>query len=279
METINVEINQVLYEKPGSKWKIIKTNLCVAKGNMSYTPKAGENLILTGEWIVWNGQKQFNFDTFQSNIPVDERSRLHYVCTLTNGIGDAKEEKIWNELGENWEDIQPGQCSLSDVVYENFQESIKHVKRNVEETKTMTFLISKGLTDNMARKAFEKWEFQTISVVSDNCYILSELKQVGFKAIDVTIRKNFGISDTDERRVIAAINYSLYEAMNNGDSIISWDDLRCSTIMLTGLSQDLICSITSKMLKDNKLTGFTESNSITTPLAFEYEKLIWEFAQ
>ena len=75
---------------------------------MYWIPKQNESLTLVGDWGEYKGQKEFKFKSAAPNIPVDSRAQLNYICKITSGIGEVLENKIWNELGEDWQKIEEG---------------------------------------------------------------------------------------------------------------------------------------------------------------------------
>jgi hypothetical protein len=137
-----------------------------------------------------------------------------------------------------------------------------------EHVKAVAWLIGKGATMNMASAAWEKWEDETIGVVSSDCYRLAELKGYGFQDVDKVIRVSFGIADDDDRRVSACVLYSLRRLTDDGSTIVTWEALLKQACGTLGGFNGLVVENTKKLFEDEALKGFKESQSIS--LASDY---------
>ena len=110
IETIDVVVTGVTWPKEefpedGSLHKVImrtKTYACL--GKVTFWPKPGMILKLTGSKSVWNGMLQFNFTKVAHDVPVDPRSLLDYAAEMSKGVGPATCDRLWAEYGETWRD-------------------------------------------------------------------------------------------------------------------------------------------------------------------------------
>lgn len=281
-ETIEAVVSKVFFTKANSAkslWMIMQTSIGTAKGSMSWTPKPDERLLLTGEWKLYNGQKEFSFTMARPSIPVDRRAMLNYICTITKGFGETLEDKIWEKYGETWLDIKPLEVAgLTPVKWNEFSKSLEYLHNNAAEANTVSWLMDKGLTQNMAQKAWEMWNDKTISKTKDNPYNLTELPRVGFLAVDQRVRVNFDVSDDDPRRIEAGTFYAMEQLMA-GATTCRWQDLtmQINNNTLRNVERKKIIDIIGSMLHDGKLVGFKQTGMVATRRDYENEKKIWEY--
>ena len=271
MPILNVQVTRVLFPAPTVEgdWYVLATDRGKAKGKMPWRPKVGEALALDGEWSSYRGERDFSFKSASLDIPCDPRDQLHYVCSRTVGMGPALEAQIWNAVGDDWQNVDPSQVKrLSGKVYEEFRLQIQSLENDQEHVKTVSWLIGKGATMNMANAAWEKWKNEAIGVISSDCYRLAELAGYGFQDVDKLIRINFGIEDNDDRRIGACVLYSLRRLTDNGSTIVTWQELLKKACGTLGGFDGLVVANTKKLFEDDALKGFAESQSIA--LAADY---------
>jgi exodeoxyribonuclease V alpha subunit len=280
---IKVTVTRVLFPPPTEKdasWFILATNQGVCKGAMSWRPSDNAELILTGEYGEYKGEKQFNFREAMLDVPTDSRSKLRYVCERTKGIGAVMENAIWQTKGEQWPDVQVGEVpKLNGSLLEEFRVQISALSKDEDMVKAVTWLMSKGATQGMAQAAYTKWEKQTIGIVSDNCYHLAELAHYGFSHVDKEIRKEFGIGNDDPRRIKAAVVYSLRRLTDDGSTVVTWEQLLTHCAGMLGGMKDQICECTTELFDAGDLVGFKGSGCISLGTDYRNEKKIFDFIE
>lgn len=193
------------------------------KGELYARPTLGERMIMTGDYVVWQGQRQFAWKTAEINLPVNERDMLRYACEMTKGLGPALEAAIWERLGENWREIDES-CDVRGMTagkLNALRDTISMITLRKQETQTIAWLMSLGCSKNMAYLAWEKWAAQTQTRISADVYVLCELPNYGFSDAD-KLRGRFGIGDTDERRLRAAVLYCMNLLTEGGENCIPW---------------------------------------------------------
>ena len=278
---IKVTLSRVLYppatEKDAS-WFILATDQGVAKGEMGWRPADNAQLILSGEWGEYRGERQFCFKEAMLDVPEDSRSKLRYVCERTKGIGAVMEAAIWQTKGEQWPSVDVGDVpKLTGSLLQEFRIQISSLAQDEDMVKAVTWLMSKGATQGMAQAAYARWEKQTIGIVSDNCYQLAELPHYGFAHVDKEIRKAFGISNDDPRRIKAAVIYGLRRLTDDGSTVVAWDKLLAHCAGMLGGMNDLISDCTSELFEAGDLVGFKGSGSISLGADYRNEKKIFDF--
>lgn len=219
----DVTVVKVLYPKaedslPGRQFVIMRvrvkqatTREIVAKGTCFWYPSEGERIVLDGDEEVYRGELQIRFKLAEAYTPEDPKAILDYACELTNGLGPATAELIWEAYGDTWpEAVESGECKvrgLTAVRRMALVETIDKLRRDAEKTKAITTFATKTLTRNMAEAAWEKWTGAAVGVVAANPYKLAELPNYGFGDADGVAMNGYGIGANDQRRIAA---YALY---------------------------------------------------------------------
>ena len=291
-ETVKVtaKVERIRYPKPDAIgaadfnpqcFYILACDIGVCKGKLDHLPKAGETLSLDGCWEVskFNGQPEFVFFHAAVHVPTDERSLLRYACEMTPGFGPAMEERIWAERGENWRGV-----SLADDIrgltpdkLAALQKTIDFLNLNQERAKTVSWLVSIGLTLKMAEAAFAKWGASTVSRVEADPYILASLPNYGFSDADSHIRRHFKIERNDPRRIDAAIRHYLNQ-LSAEDTAVSWDDLFAKVTAAIDSDPQLISDTTRAMFQSGRLVAFPRTMRISSLRDFTNEAAIYRFA-
>jgi hypothetical protein len=279
---LTAQVTRVPYKKDSRNgfWCIIATDAGTAKGEIRWIPQTGERIKFRGNWAIYQGQREFKFSFAMPDIPDNPRAKLHYVCHLTHGIGDAMEQKIWDAYGADWLHIEPDVVpGLGDAKFKAFVDAMGMLDKSQDYVEALTWMLSIGATHNLADAAFAKWQKDTIGVVKANPYQLATLHGYGFRDAD-KLREKFGIGDDDERRIKAAILYLVAQEMSQGNTAVSWCALRIGFMELIGRDKvTLLNSVASGMLyKSGDLFGWKETHMLASTEAYKYEKTIWDWA-
>jgi len=287
-ETITATIQRArtasvwLYRKPDTGWGIFKTNKGVFKGTVPFEPKESDVLQFDGSWqkSKFNGSMEFIFRTALLSIPEEPRALLHLAVTWTKGLGEAKEATIWEVYGTEWikatylEKI--GGLSL-DTRW-NWNDTLKRLESEQAQAQAVSFLMSKGASLNMASVAWERWKEDTVSRVSANCYILSDLPHYGFAHVDA-IRVGFGISDEDQRRIDAAVLYVHGQVTGRGDTVSSWQELVEGLLNLIPYTVERFEDAVKRLIDSGKLVQlgsvFDDEQMFCVKADWDDEVVIW----
>jgi len=282
MIELPVKVIRVLWPAATSDgdWFILLTSQGKAKGKMLYRPNEHDELILTGEWGVYRGEREFAFAEARISVPVHPRDMLHYCATRTNGMGPAMESLLWDRLGADWQSAQENAVPrLKGKLFAEFQLQIEGLKGKSEEARVVATLIGKGATSNMASKAWLQWGQQTLGVVNADCFRLAELEGYSFKDCDGKVRQSYGIADDDKRRIRAAVLYSLRRLTDGGDTIVQWTDLYTQATGMLGGYADLVSDVTSELFEDNTIKAFPDSEGVALKQDWDAESAIWAWVE
>lgn len=285
---IIAEVENVRYpqdnnnEKAGG-WFILAATVngksVTCKGNIAWRPEYKETLELTGDFANYKGEKQFSFHTARITVPCSSYDQLRYVCDRAHGIGTKMMQKIWETLGESWKELKDGDIPrLRTEAIRSFQEQVELLSSNKEKVEAIAWLEAKGCTTNLANKAYETWQNNTIGVVQANCYRLADLPNYGFKDVDAKVRPAFGIADDDDRRITAAVKYTLQKLSDSGDTAVSIHLFQSSICeLLKNINRQLVADTVQQMLNEYELIVFAKEQMICTKKAYDTELTIFNY--
>jgi hypothetical protein len=279
MPELTVKVTRVAYPPATSEstWFILVTDRGACKGKMLWRPSERDELILTGEWTVYKGEKEFAFSEARISVPTNPRDMLRYVCERTCGIGPAMQEAIWSVAGSNWENVQENAVpKLKGKLYENFKLQIEGLRNKSEEAQVVATLVGKGCTANMAAKAWAQWGKQTLGVVNSDCYRLAELEGYSFRDVDNRVRREYGIGDDDKRRIRAAVVYAIRRLSDAGDTVVLWSELYSQATGLLGGYADEIANCTAELFEEGTLKAFPKSEGVSLAADWDAENAIWD---
>ena len=237
-DTITATITKVLFRKAdGGGWSILRTDQGVAKGTVPWDVKPGDRLELDGQWGVsgYSGDREFTFKAARVSIPQDCRALLTYACSITKGLGPAREGQIWEKYGAKWREHRdlnlPGLAASVDF---HWQDTLARLEEQATQSQAIAFLLGKGCSLNMAHAAWNLWLVATVPLVTADPYQLAELPHYGFCHIDGDIRRAFGITDNDPRRAEAAVLYILGSRNTDGSTLASIASVAAGLVEVLG---------------------------------------------
>ncbi len=284
MPEIKVKVDRVFHPPEGQEgdWFAFSTDKGSVSGKMSWRPDSKETLLLEGVHTTYQGRPTFKFTSARAYVPIDSRDQLRYVCEVTIGFGVAMEERIWETWGEDWQEkLEPNIIKgLKGMKFDAFLHSLEDFKTKREKAEAVAWMMGKGASVTMAQAAWLKWEKQAIGVVKADCYRLADLPNFGFGNVDKAIRFNFGIQDTDPRRIKAAVVYGLKQLTESGSTLINWYALKDRVFEIVGgMHLALVNNCVRIMFAEGSLVAFPESKDVALHRDHENAVIIWEFVK
>lgn len=264
-------------ETPGEQFYILRTDLGTVKGRLSHRPRKGEALQLEGKWepSKYNGSMEFSFFRARVNIPEDSRALLRYACEMTTGLGPALEERIWETLGPDWKNLAEDADirGLTPRLVRALRETLDNLALHETESRTMSWLIGLGLTFNLARVAWTKWQAKTIELVTADCYILAELPHYSFRTVDTQLRHRFKLADNDLRRISACIRYFLGQ-LTESDTVADWSVLCDLVVKTIGVAPQAVSDHCRDLIAKGRLVPFPKSRRLAKTKDYAAEAAI-----
>ncbi len=186
----------------------------------------GQKLKLNGQWVVHQqfGQ-QFKIDAFEEVLPDSIIGIEKYLSSgIISGIGPVTAKKIVERFGEKTLEILDNDIDkLAEiegigekkirVIYESYskQREVKNI---------MIFLQTYGISANQCVKIYKRYGNNSISVVKENPYILTEnISGIGFKTAD-KIARSLGIEKDSPFRIQSGISYVINDFCLLGNTYI-----------------------------------------------------------
>lgn len=234
-----VRVLKIRYAKEDSNWTIFEAEILsgdlqpqklIAKGVLPKGTEAGTLLDISGyvSRSQFSGEVELTVKTAMVSIPEDPRFLLQYACSITAGLGPTREQQIWTAYGEAWEAESrelEAIAGISHAAREAWRLTLDRIAADRTHARVVSFFLSHGCTDLVARKAWDKWGEEAPAQASANCYVLARLPRVGFAYVDRAVRVHFDVGDRDPRRVSAAVYYALEQASDGGSTLHAIPDI------------------------------------------------------
>lgn len=217
-------VEKIIFHNPDSMFYIAsveikdtdsnyKDDTIVVTGNM---PELQEDssYIFKGE-IVVNGKhgEQLQVSSYELD-KLDKKSLIDYFSSKQfKGIGTKKAIKIVEIYGDDTIDKildNPSKLltisGLTQKIYDNF---IRVLKEDYQNQKTISEIVSYGLTLPMATKLLKKYEGDTLDVIKENPYVTTKsVRGFGFANADI-LAKAIGIKGDSPFRIEAGFRQVL----------------------------------------------------------------------
>jgi len=283
---MDVKITGIRYKsepQKGAVFYIAETDRGIIKGKSHLELEINQNFQIEGEWQIskYNGQREFLFRSIIPSLPVTPRARFEYACSITKGIGDYLQEKIWEAVGESWDDSDlSGIPGIGRETKAAWQTTLIQIKNQKEQANIFAWMLQAGLTANMAAAAWNKWDKDAGGIIQQNPYRLTELPNYGFKAVDamVTNSKEWSIGMLDPRRIKAAVLYLLDENAASGHTAIRMPEFQSRIEdVCKGINREDVCKLMkeiSEVIVINIEWG-EDAASISRKKDFDDENSIW----
>lgn len=283
---IEAKVTKIRYAsepQSGATFYIAETDKGIIKGKSQIGISENQYVRLDGDWQIskFNGQREFLFRSIIPMLPVSSRARFEYACSITKGIGEHLQEKIWEAVGEKWETSSleniPG---VGRETRSAWRTTLIELQNQAERAEIFAWMMQAGLTANMAAAAWKLWEKDAAGVIQQNPYRLAELPNYGFKTVDEMImnRPEWEIGILDPRRIKAAILYLLDENAGNGNTSMTLPVCLSKTEdICKGIhKEDFLTNIQDKDIMLFNLDYGEAAASIARKKDFENETAIWK---
>lgn len=215
------QVERVVYQSSENQYTVLVLNTQTGQVTATgYFPplQASENLRLWGSWVHHPKYgRQFSVERFERILPNTPQGVIGYLASgLFRGIGPKTAKRIVDALGPNaLSAIQQNPAVLLAIPGISAHRAAVIVQ-GLEEYKAletiMVSLYDLGLTPNLATKIYRRYGRNSLEIIRQNPYQLTEdLFGVGFKTAD-RIARAAGIAPDSIYRVRAAILHILRES-------------------------------------------------------------------
>ena len=217
----------------------------------------GQNLKLIGEWVNHpQFGKQFKIIQCEEIIPSSLMGIEKYLSSgVIQGIGPVTAKKIVQRFGEDTMNILDNEIEklkeIDGIGQKKIQLIFESYAKQREVKNIMIFLQTYGVTPSQCVKIYKKYGAESIKVVQDNPYVLTEtISGVGFKIAD-KIARSLGIDKESPFRIQSGINYVVNEFCAMGNTYMPLLKLYKQSKSILGVTDEEI----EKNIYDNVLNG------------------------
>lgn len=246
----------------------------------------GQHVTLHGSWLFHaKFGKQFDAKKCVATMPTSLVGLEKYLGSgLISGIGPTYAKKLVDRFGTSVLEVidkQPHRLSSVDGIGAKRLEQIITAWKSQKEIATvMVFLQDKGISTTYATKIYKKYGQESIALIQENPYRLSDdFWGIGFKTAD-QIAQNLGFAKQSVKRICAGITHELVQATNNGHLYVELNELKNKTIELlelTDVADDVQPAIKTALHelheKDSiKLITFQEQHFVARAQYYHAEK-------
>lgn len=260
MITLEGTVEEIIYKNEDNGYTVAmmetKDDVVTIVGYIPFL-NIGETLRVEGEWSYHpNYGEQLKIENVSTVVPATINGIEKYLSSgLIPCIGPKTAQKIVERFGVDSLDIIQYTPERLKEIEGIGDKKIKKISEAFEEQRDlrdiMVFLQQYGITATYGVKIFKMYGKETIKIISENPYRLSEdIFGIGFKTAD-KIAQNMGIDPRSPYRIEAGIKFVLMEYAGNGHSYVPKEELFVQVSKLLSLGEDLI----DESLRDLALKG------------------------
>ncbi len=212
-------------------------------------PVTGMTYKLTGEWSNHSEYgKQFNFQRHEIIKPTDTNGIYKYLVRTAKWVGPTIGQRLVDLYGENTLEVLRNDPEIVAAEITGLTEkralTIQEMLIEQEETEAiivelLAVLDFPGLRKNLPVEIASKYGSDSLEVLKENPYILTEFKGVGFLIADRIAINSFEVDTSSMYRVKSCIEYVMKIDLNNfGSTWIHQESIFNGVSELTGIKND-----------------------------------------
>lgn len=262
MEELSGIVESIVFKSDDTGYTVIKfrenNNVHTAVGAVPQV-KEGQNLKLSGEWIVHKQfGRQFKIESLEEILPTSIEGIKKYLSSgIIHGIGPVTAKKIVEKFGEKTLEILDNEIDrLKEVegIGKKKLEIIIESYREQSELKSISIYFQEhGITMNQCLKIYKKYGAASVDIVKENPYILSEeIIGIGFKTAD-RIAKSMGVEKESDFRIQSGIKYIINDYCTNGNTYMLKKDLIKAASENLEVKSEIIEKNINDAVLDNKI--------------------------
>jgi len=246
---LTAKINRYVFHNKENSYSIIRVITVDKKDEtmVGYIPLLSEDILyeFLGKWIEHEKYgKQFLVESYTKTEKQSTEGLISYLSSSNfTGIGPITAEKIVETLGldaikiilEDKDVLK--QFGLGQVRVNKFYQQLKDNQINEH---ILIALYGYNISGKMAMKILNVYGILALDKLEENPYqLIKDVDGIGFIKAD-EIAKKMGINNDDERRISAAILFSMDNyAYQNGDVYMNENDLKNHVNNILGFTYDI----------------------------------------
>jgi len=248
----------------------------------------GGQYVLVGDFVddVKRG-RQYKANFYYQDSPSTTDGLKIFLMSLPN-IKESRSHEILEKFGlEGTIDILENSPYRLTEIRGITSARVPPIKKAWDEKKYMRELYEwmnqHDIPIKLADKAFKRWQKNTMEVLQENPYRLTELKGIGFHTADRIAHKLDGVVK-DDFRVVACMRYCLEEDVyKNSNLCTPWETLKSKVITILKECDDILGKehtsiLYSKLLPEclkNNLDHFVAVKNLKENKVYAYLRNIW----
>lgn len=236
METIRGIVQRLIYKNESNAYCVFlledyNEEQIVCTANLE-APKEGDDLELTGRYITHKKYgRQFETASIECLKPDTLYGAKQYLINLgVRGLGEKSIDKIMDYFGEELIAILRAEDPVELLEVPSLRKSVKEDLYNSLRGEGLLqeinrFLEGAGLSSRWSRILYTTYGGAAINVLEDNPFRLMDIDSTITFSMADTLRTALEIEPNDERRIEAAVLYTLRNISDNGHSCMPADEL------------------------------------------------------
>ncbi len=240
-------VQDIIYKNETNGYTIASFDMESAETTIvGYLPfvQKGDSLKVIGKFVVHPDYgDQFKVETFEKIMPETLDALEKYLSNgIVKGVGPATAKKIIKKFGEETVEVlkaDPDRLTeIKGITKKKAEEINESFVANWELWQIVGFLEKFGIGPQSANTIYKKLGANTISIVENDPYVLSEIGvRVDFSQID-KMALDLGVERNNLKRVDAGIRHGLTLATYNGHSCVLEANLIAFVTNLLRVSED-----------------------------------------
>jgi len=213
------------------------------------SPQVGMTYKLFGEWSNHpEFGRQFKFSRHEIIKPTDTNGIYKYIVRTAKWVGPTIGQRLVDLYGENTLEVLRNDPEIvaSEIVglTENRTKTIQEMLIEQEETEAiivelLTVLDFPGLRKNLPIEIASKYGSNSLEVLKENPYILTDFNGIGFLIADRIAMHSFKVDVNSMYRIKSCIEYVMKEDLNSvGSTWMYQDKIIFNVNELTGVKSD-----------------------------------------
>ena len=202
--------------------------------------QVGQTITAHGTWKIGRtGAKEFQASQITAFLPATAAGMVSFLSSgVIRGVGATTAKRLVDAHGLGIVDIldkEPARLlDISGIGKAKAEKIIAGWKEHRNVSEIMLFLHSQSLTPALCRRIYKSFGNDSISVIKNDPYSLTQIRGIGFKIVD-KIGKNLGIAANNPKRIAAGIEHALSDVISSGSSGEQQDRFadRCRSLLET----------------------------------------------
>ena len=170
-------------------------------------------------------------------LPHDGENFIRFIAREPDfkGIGEVKAREIWHQLGKSVFDVLQNRDAalLRSLLTETAIENLFEGYRKYANLRHSTWFANHRIPPNIQQRLFKYHGESSVDAIKEDPYRLVSFG-MSFDQVDALARQGFSIEPTDERRLVAAVEWAIRKHVESGHTVAERSDLKPTVFKLLG---------------------------------------------